>query len=71
MKARRSFRVDPLSNLSVLQRRIYSDIPVSFCTKDGIVIAANHGMCERTFKDWLRTDYFIHTSYGRYERRYK
>ena len=71
MKARRSFRVDPLSNLSVLQRRIYSDIPVSFCTKDGIVIAANHGMCERTFKDWLRTDYFIHTSYGKYERRYK
>lgn len=71
MKARRSFKVDPLSNLSILQKRIYNDLPISFTTKEGIAIAAAHGMSERTFKEWLHSVYFIHTTHGKYERRYK
>ena len=71
MKARRHFRLDPLSNLSILQKRIYKALPMSFETGDGVQVAQEHGMSERTFKYWLHSDYFLLTSRGHYEKRFR
>lgn len=71
MKARKRFKTGPLESLTDLQRMIYMDIPVKFETKEGIEIAQEHGMSERTFRYWLHTDFFIKCSHGNYERRYR
>lgn len=71
MKARKHFRLDPLSNLSILQKRIYKDLPMSFETGDGVQVAQEHGMSERTFKYWLHSDFFLLTSRGHYEKRFR
>lgn len=71
MKARENFKYDPLTKLSILQKKIYKRIPVTFTTGEGVEIAVAMGMGERTFKSWLTTDFFILTQRGHYERRYK
>lgn len=71
MKARKKFKTGPLEALTDLQRMIYMDIPVRFETKEGIEIAGQHGMSERTFRYWLHSDFFIKCSHGNYERRYR
>ena len=56
--------------MSETQKVIYQELPISFCTAEGVDIAARYGMKERTFKDWIKTEPFKHISHGQYERRY-
>lgn len=71
LKARRDFKYDPTMAMSVLQRKIYRKLPISFTTADGVKTAVALGMCERSFKNWLHSDCFLYTKRGNYERRYK
>lgn len=71
MKARTKFRAGPLEKLTEMQKEIYRDIPVKFETKEGVEIAKEHGMSERSFYLWLKTDFFIKSSHGVFERRYR
>lgn len=71
MKARKRFNRNPVEELNERQKRIYQELPVSFSTQEGLEIACAAGSCERAFKEWLKTDFFIHTSHGQYEKRYK
>jgi hypothetical protein len=57
--------------MSVLQKKIYKKLPVSFTTADGVKVAVTMGMSERTFKSWLTSNHFIQTTRGHYDRRYK
>ena len=71
MKARTKFKSGPLEKLTEMQKEIYRDIPVKFETKEGVDIAKEHGMSERSFYLWLKTDFFIKNSHGVFERRYR
>ena len=71
MKARMNFKYEPLAAMTVQQQRIYKKLPVSFTTGEGVKIAAKMGMCERSFKKWIRTESFIYIKRGNYERRYR
>ena len=48
-----------------------SDLPSVFTTREGLSIAFQHSMSERTFKDWIKTATFKKLDYGTYEKRYK
>jgi hypothetical protein len=69
-KARRLFKRSPLENMSEIQKAIYQELPIAFCTAEGVGIAARYGMKERAFKDWIKTEPFKHMAHGQYERRY-
>lgn len=69
-KARRLFKRSPVEGMSETQKLIYQELPISFCTAEGVGIAARFGMKERTFKDWIKTEPFKHMAHGQYERRY-
>lgn len=71
IKAHRKFSSNPLNNLTEKQRAIYNDLPITFDTGEGIEIAKEHKVSERTFKDWLKSDYFRHIKHGTYEKKYK
>lgn len=71
MKARKRFNRNPVEELNDRQKRIYQELPVSFTTQEGLEIALAAGSCERAFKEWLKSNFFVHTSHGRYEKRYK
>lgn len=70
-KALKKFHSDPLSTLTEKQRSIYLDLPSVFTTREGLSIALQHSMSERTFKDWIKTAIFKKLDYGTYEKRYK
>ena len=57
--------------LTEKQRSIYLDLPSVFTTREGLSIALQHSMSERTFKDWIKTAIFKKLDYGTYEKRYK
>ena len=61
---------DPLGTLTEKQRSIYLDLPSVFTTREGLSIALQHSMSERTFKDWIKTATFKKLDYGTYEKRY-
>ena len=71
LKARRDFNYDPTMAMSVLQKKIYKRLPISFTTGEGVEIAVGAGMCERSFKKWLHSSVFLYTARGNYQRRYK
>lgn len=48
-----------------------SDLTSVFTTREGLSIALQHSMSERTFKDWIKTAIFKKPDYGTYEKRYK
>ena len=70
-KALKKFHSDPLGTLTEKQRSIYLDLPSVFTTREGLSIALQHSMSERTFKDWIKTAIFKKLDYGTYEKRYK
>lgn len=70
-KARHQFRRNPTESLNSVQKSVYSELPIQFTTAEGLMIAAEMGMKERTFKDWIKSDLFKHVSHGLYEKAYK
>ena len=70
-KALKKLHSDPLGTLTEKQRSIYLDLPSVFTTREGLSIALQHSMSERTFKDWVKTAIFKKLDYGTYEKRYK
>ena len=70
-KALKKFHSYPLGTLTEKQRSIYLDLPSVFTTREGLSIALQHSMSERTFKDWIKTAIFKKLDYGTYEKRYK
>ncbi len=70
-KARHQFRRDPTDSMNTLQKSVYSELPIQFTTAEGLMIALEMGMKERTFKDWIKTDFFKHLSHGLYEKTYR
>lgn len=62
---------DPLGTLTENQRSIHLDLPSVFTTREGLSIALQHSMSERTFKDWIKTATFKKLDYGTYEKHYK
>ena len=70
-KALKKLHSDPLGTLTEKQRSIYLDLPSVFTTREGLSIALQHSMSERTFKDWIKTAIFKKLDYGTYEKRYK
>jgi len=71
IKARRFFRRNPTNSMNELQKCIYSELPIRFSTAEGLEIAIEMGMKERTFKDWIKSDYFRHVCHGQYEKKYE
>lgn len=47
---------DPLGNYSNDKRQVYKSLPSDFKTEEGIKIAEDNGMPERTFKDFIKDD---------------
>lgn len=45
---------DPLAGLSAKGRKVYEALPASFKTREGVPIAEENGMPERTFKRFLK-----------------
>ena len=70
-KAHRKFSTNPLLELNDRQRTIYRALPITFETGEGVEIAKEHQMSERTFKSCIKTDFFKHLRHGYYEKRYK
>lgn len=70
-KARHQFRRDPTDSMNTVQKSVYSELPIQFTTAEGLMIALEMGMKERTFKDWVKTDFFKHVSHGLYEKTYR
>ena len=70
-KALKKLHSDPLGTLTEKQRSIYLDLPSVFTTREGLSIALQHSLSERTFKDWIKTAIFKKLDYGTYEKRYK
>jgi hypothetical protein len=71
LKARKKFNLNPIDELNEKQRKIYLELPISFTTAEGLEVAAGFDMSERTFKEWLKSNFFRHISHGQYEKRYK
>ncbi|MBQ7610020.1 MAG: hypothetical protein IJU74_02885 [Bacteroidales bacterium] len=71
IKAHRKFTRNPLSGLTEKQLAIYNELPITFETGEGVEIEKNHKVSERTFKDWLKSDFFRHIKHGTYEKKYK
>ena len=61
----------PIDDMTETQKKIYLELPISFTTAEGLELAYEHGISERTFKEWLKSKFFKHISHGQYEKRYK
>lgn len=70
-KAKKKFDSNPIDDLTEKQKKIYLELPISFTTAEGLEIACESNMSERTFKEWLKSKFFRHISHGQYEKRYK
>lgn len=70
-KAKKKFDSNPIEDLTEKQKKIYLELPISFTTAEGLEIACESNMSERTFKEWLKSKFFRHISHGQYEKRYK
>lgn len=70
-KAKKKFDSNPIDNLTEKQKKIYLELPISFTTSEGLEIACENNMSERTFKEWLKSKFFRHIYHGQYEKRYK
>ena len=70
-KAKKKFDSNPIEDLTEKQKKIYLELPISFTTSEGLEIACENNMSERTFKEWLKSKFFRHISHGQYEKRYK
>ena len=70
-KAKKKFDSNPIDDLTEKQKKIYLELPISFTTSEGLEIACENNMSERTFKEWLKSKFFRHISHGQYEKRYK
>jgi len=62
---------NPIEQLPGLNQNVYCALPDTFTTGEGVKIAENIGMPQRTFKRWL-TDkkLFNRNAYGEYEKNY-
>lgn len=62
---------NPSEALPRQKRELYAALPESFTTKEGVQIAAKHGMKERTFKNFIKEKrLFEKIEYGRYGKLY-
>lgn len=60
----------PLDGINVLKSSVYSALPVHFKTAEGVKVAKDHGMPERTFKRMVKeTELFKHSNHGEYEKK--
>lgn len=50
IKAHRKFISSPVDELPGMQKTIYNELPQSFETKAGLLVAERYGMPERSFK---------------------
>ena len=71
IKAHRKFISSPVDELPGMQKTIYDELPQSFETRTGLLVAERYGMPERTFKRWLSTSLFRKLTHGYYEKRYR
>lgn len=71
IKAHRKFISSPVDELPDMQKTIYDELPQSFETRTGLLMAERYGMPERTFKRWLSTSLFRKITHGYYEKRYR
>ena len=71
IKAHRKFISSPVDELPGMQKTIYDELPQSFETRTGLLVAKRYGMPERTFKRWLSTSLFRKITHGYYEKRYR
>lgn len=71
IKAHRKFISSPVDELPDMQKTIYDELPQSFETRTGLLVAERYGMPERTFKRWLSTSLFRKITHGYYEKRYR
>ena len=71
LKAKKKFDCNPIDDMTEKQKKIYLELPISFTTAEGLELAYEHGISERTFKEWLKSKFFKHISHGQYEKRYK
>lgn len=71
IKAHRKFISSPVDELPDMQKTIYDELPQSFETRTGLLVAERYGMPERTFKRWLSTNLFRKITHGYYEKRYR
>ena len=71
IKAHRKFISSPVDELPGMQKTIYDELPQSFETRTGLLVAERYGMPERTFKRWLSTSLFRKITHGYYEKRYR
>lgn len=64
----RIFNTDPVAKLPRDRQRLYDALPEQFKTADGIAIAKNHNVRERTFKQWIAKEsaLFVKLSHGVY-----
>lgn len=62
--SRRLFKRSPVETMSEIQKAVYQELPISFCTAEGVGIAARYGMRERAFKDWIKIEPFKHMAHG-------
>lgn len=70
VKAQKQFLPTPAQQFTTIQQLVYDELPKSFGTAQGLEIALNLGMSERTFKRWLTTGVFRKVDYGFYEKKF-
>lgn len=67
----RLHNASPIEKLPADRRRVYEALPGEFETKEGVKIAKNIGMSERTFKRFLNSSIFERFSRGKWGKRYE
>jgi len=61
----------PYDRLSIVQRKIYDQLPDGFHTKEGLNISQREGMPEVTFKRFLqKSDLFTKEKHGQYSKKF-
>ncbi len=60
---------DPLAKLTLVKQELYDKLEETFSTGEGLIVAENLGIPERTFKAFLRNkELFVKPEYGHYEK---
>ena len=67
----RLHNASPIEKLTADRRRLYEALPGEFQTKDGVKIAENLGMSERSFKRFLNESVFERYARGKWGKRYE
>lgn len=63
--------LNPLETLPIIKQDVYKALPDTFETGEGVTIAKELGMSERTFKRFLdNKKLFKNIEWGKYEKRY-